>query len=286
MDHFDELYVISDIHLGGEKTATGNFQIFNYGKRLGNFIYQIKTTRPTDKVCLVLNGDIFDSLAEQRVKSYMALSEVEALEMMERIYIDSSFKPVWESLENFLDTPKRYLVFVIGNHDIELALPVVQNFLTDTISKCDEERQSRIIYATTGGGYSCMVGKARVFCTHGNEMDAFNWVDYNDLGQLANAMNAGRSIENANWKPNAGTRLVVDVMNTVKKRYPFVDVLKPEASAIAAVLLTLDKETFLKINLLDGIPILRDKRKGQFVTSNLLRICKLITWPFNFRWEE
>ena len=270
MDQYDELYVISDIHLGGENTGTQNFQIFKYGKRLGGFITEIAKIRPSDKVCLVLNGDIFDSLAEEGVRGYVALSETEALKMMERIYIDPSFKPVWDALETFLATSKRYLVFVIGNHDIELALPVVQNFLKKTLAKGDSEQQSRMLFATTGSGYSCLVADARVYCTHGNEMDAFNWVDYNNLGQLANAMNAGRTIENRKWKPNAGTRLVVDVMNIVKKRYPFVDVLKPEAGAIASVLLILDQETFSKIDLSDGVPVLRDFFKGKSVTRNLL----------------
>lgn len=270
MDHYDELYVISDIHLGGEKKATENFQIFKYGERLGLFIQEVTAIRPGDKVCLVLNGDIFDSLAEQCVKGYVALSEAEALSMITRIHNDPSFKPVWDALEQFLATPKRYLVLVIGNHDIELALPVVQNFLREKLTHGNGEQQSRIVFATTGGGYSCMVGKARVFCTHGNETDDFNWVDYNTLGQLANAMNAGRTIDNEKWRPNAGTRIVVDLMNIVKKRYPFVDVLKPETSAVAAVLMTLDKKTFSKIDLKDVIPILLEKRKGKSMTWDLL----------------
>jgi UDP-2,3-diacylglucosamine pyrophosphatase LpxH len=270
MDQYDELYVISDIHLGGEKSAAGNFQIFNQGNRLKNFINKIRLSRPKEKVSLVLNGDIFDSLAEKDVEGYVAVSETEALNMMKRIFKDVSFKSAWQALQKFIEAPHRYLVFVIGNHDIELALPVVQDFLKSTLAKGDPERQSRMIFATTGAGYSCMVGNARVYCTHGNEMDDFNWVDYNLLGQLANAMNAGRSIANKDWKPNAGTRLVVDVMNIVKQRYPFVDVLKPEANAIAAILLTLDKETFSKIDLSDGIPIMRDKWKGRSVTANLL----------------
>jgi hypothetical protein len=115
-----------------------------------------------------------------------------------------------------------------------------------------------------------LVGAARVYCTHGNETDPFNWVDYNSLGQLANAMNAGRQIEKEDWEPNAGTRLVVDIMNVVKKRYPFVDILKPETSAVAAVLLAIDKETFAKIDLRNGIPVLRGLSSGRKVVSNLL----------------
>ena len=215
-------------------------------------------------------GDVFDSLAEDDVPGYVAVDESEAKRFMERIYADASFQPVWRALEAFLQTPDRYLIFVIGNHDIELALPVVQAFLVDRLSGGDNDRISRIRFATTGAGYACLVGAARVYCTHGNEMDPFNWVDYNSLGQLANAMNAGRQIEKKDWEPNAGTRLVVDIMNVVKKRYPFVDILKPETNAVAAVLLAIDKETFAKIDLRNGIPVLRGLSSGRKVVSNLL----------------
>ena len=33
---YSELYVVSDIHMGGRRDAHDNFQIFNRGKRLGN----------------------------------------------------------------------------------------------------------------------------------------------------------------------------------------------------------------------------------------------------------
>jgi hypothetical protein len=109
-----------------------------------------------------------------------------------------------------------------------------------------------------------------VFCTHGNEVDDWNMVNYDLLGQLGNAMNAGRSADAAKWKPNPGTRLVVDVMNNFKKRYPFVDLLKPEIEPVVSVLLTLDKNALKKINLSDAFPILRDKVRGGLQRKKLL----------------
>ena len=32
---FAELYAVSDLHMGGQKTPDTNFQIFNRGERLG-----------------------------------------------------------------------------------------------------------------------------------------------------------------------------------------------------------------------------------------------------------
>jgi len=41
---FAELYVVSDLHLGGEKTTDSNFQIFNRGNRLAGLIDRIAAT--------------------------------------------------------------------------------------------------------------------------------------------------------------------------------------------------------------------------------------------------
>ena len=267
---YSELYVVSDIHLGGRRDAQDNFQIFNRGERLGNLIRHIAGQRPDEDVALVLNGDIIDSLAEDDVPGYVALDSHTALRMMAHIYQDDAFRPVWEGLADFVKTPRRHLVFVIGNHDIELSLPVVEYSIRDRLAAADENAWARIHFATHGSGFACRVAGSRVFCTHGNEIDPWNCVDFNKLGELANAINAGKTVDGADWRPNAGTRLVVDVMNAVKRRYPFVDLLKPEVAAVAAVLLALDKDVFKQIDLEDAFPVLRDKIRGELVTKNLL----------------
>ncbi len=270
---FDELWVVSDIHMGGDHR---DFQIFNRGDRLAKLVDHI-TALPDDvDAALVLNGDIIDSLAEEQfVPGYVALDAGSAVRMMEHIYSDKAFAPVWDAFGRLVRKPRRHLVFVVGNHDIELALPVVEESIRRHLSTgenddADEAVRARITFSTHGGGFGCRVGGARVFCTHGNELDAWNWVDYNRLGQLANAINAGRSVPRSDWRPNAGTRLVVDVMNTIKKAHPFVDLLKPEIAAVASVLLAVDKETFSKIDLSDAFPILREKYKGSKITGDLL----------------
>jgi hypothetical protein len=88
-----------------------------------------------------------------------------------------------------------------------------------------------------GAGYLCQVGNDKVFAIHGNETDAWNPVDHESLRRVILAMNQGTLPDR--WTPNAGTRLVVDVMNGIKKRYPFVDLLKPETVAVPQLLLAL-----------------------------------------------
>ena len=270
MHKFDELYSISDTHFGGEKDASSNFQVFDNAKRLAAFIRHISQKNPDHDVALVINGDMIDSLAEPDVHGYVALDERSAIKMMDRLYRDESFSDVWVSLQEFIATDRRHLVLLLGNHDLELALPVVEHSLRNHLTKDSAVAQSRLHFCTHGTGYKCRVGKSLVYCTHGNEFDDWNWVDQHKLSQLANAMSSGRAVDPADWTPNAGTRLVVDVMNSVKRDFPFVDLLKPEKAAVAAVLLALDRELFNKVDLRDALPIFWNRAKGKAMTSRVL----------------
>jgi len=240
LSRFDELYVVSDIHMGGPP----KFQILNQGLRLGTLIRQLATVRPGERVGLVLNGDVVDSLAEE-IDGYVAMDE--APQMMERIYKDPAFAPIWDGLAAFVREPGRRLVIVLGNHDIEMVLPSVESSIRTRLAGNDDAAHGRIAFATQGMGFACLVGHARVFCTHGNEVDAWNIVDYDALRELAISQNAGAPFDRAKWVPNAGTQLVKDVMNSVKRRYAWIDLLKPETQAALGTLVVLDPGQAAKI---------------------------------------
>jgi UDP-2,3-diacylglucosamine pyrophosphatase LpxH len=260
---YDELYVVSDLHLGGQP----GFQIFKQGPRLGKLIRQLAKSPRNRDVGLVLNGDTIDSLAApDKLEGYIAVSR--AGEMMDGIYEDPAFKPVWEGLAAFVRAERRRLILVVGNHDIELALPQVEYSIRNRLAGDDPKAQARIVFATRGTGYACMVGNARVYCTHGNEKDGWNAVDHEALRDLTNKMNAGRAFDQAEWKPNAGTRLVINVMNQVKRRHPFIDLLKPEKNAAIGVLLTLDPAAVGAA--LDGLSIVTDRIRGELVDRKIL----------------
>src|SRR5438105_1513384 len=115
----DELYSVSDLHLGGPPGG----QIFNQGARLGALIDYLQKRPKGRQVALVLNGDVCDFLAEEGA-AY--LSPDRAVAMLEHIFRDPAFAPVWQALARYVRTPGRLLVIALGNHDVELALPNVQ----------------------------------------------------------------------------------------------------------------------------------------------------------------
>ncbi|HZW24121.1 MAG TPA: metallophosphoesterase [Gallionella sp.] len=238
---FEEIHVISDIHMGGKR----GFQTLCQTERLANFIRWVAAQNPEKQVALILNGDVFDTLAEEDVIGYVAVSEAETV--LNRIMNDDSFKPVWDALSAFVKTPNRTLVMVIGNHDIELAFPNIQRLIVEKLTLGDALAKSRIEFSASGAGYGCMVGKSRVFCTHGNEVDGWNINRYEGLSRVARRLNAGLTLNKEEWIPNAGTRMVKEVMNEVKKKYAWIDLLKPEGEPLFGTLLALDPSQIGKI---------------------------------------
>lgn len=228
---FHELHVISDLHLGGKP----GFQIFSQGETLANLVKSL--ARSSDRhVGLVLNGDIVDFLAEAPV-TY--LDPNHAIDKLQRIfYEDDAFSGVWEALQEYVAQPNRRLGLVLGNHDVELALPHVTEWLLENLSNNDPAARGRVTVCFNGAGFACSVGGKRVYCTHGNDVDIWNIVDQRQLLEVSKTLNSGKTAPE--WDPNAGTRLVVDVMNRIKSNYPIVDLLKPEDEAVIPMLLTLD----------------------------------------------
>ena len=231
MDQLDQLHAVSDLHLGG---APGH-QIFDQGALLAATIDALRVRDPEARVGLVLNGDIVDFLA---APGATYLDPFGAVGKLEAILTDVAFSPVWQALARFVRTPQRTLVLAIGNHDVELSLPDVQERLLHAICGDSLEARGRVRVAMDGGGYSCSVGARRVLCVHGNEVDPWNIVDQGALNQVIQSLRQARSVPA--WDPNAGTRLVIDVMNAIKRNFPMVDLLKPETKPVVGVLLALD----------------------------------------------
>lgn len=250
---YDEIHVISDLHMGGQPGS----QILRETARLAGYIGWTAEQAPEGKVALVLNGDVFDTLTGD-MQGYVQVDH--AITVVESIMDDKSFSCIWNALAALVEKERRTLVFVIGNHDIEIAFPPVQSLILQHLAGDDLVKRSRIVFSTVGAGYTCIVGGAKVYCTHGNEVDPWNYNRYEDLAKVARRLNAGRSLDTSEWSPNAGTQMVKDVMNEIKQTYKWIDLLKPEDSAAVGTLLVLDSSQLAKITKL--LPIVGEKIQG------------------------
>src|SRR5277367_4019269 len=210
MDQLDQLHVVSDLHLGG---APGR-QICNQGAALAALIDHLAAAAPERRVGLVLNGDIVDFLA---VEGALHFDPVGAVAKLQTIFEDEAFAPVWSALGRFAAAPGRLLVLVLGNHDVELALPHVQEHLMARIAGASSAARGRVRLAMDGTGFACTVGGQRVLCVHGNDWDPWNLIDHGAVRETAKALN--QSLAPPAWSANAGTRLVIDVVNAIKQAF-------------------------------------------------------------------
>ena len=242
---FDAVYVISDLHLGGDV----GFQIFNQGSLLKAWleaIAQPDASRP--RKGLVINGDTVDFLAEAGAKCF---NPETAGDMLRQICDRTAFKPVFEGIHAFLADAHHRLIVNLGNHDIELALPWVAEVFLDVLSGGDLARRARVRLVSDGTGVRCRVHGREILCLQGNEVDPWNVTDYEKIRTSCADWVQGRDVEE--WKPNAGSRMVVEVMNGIKRQHPFIDVLKPEGTVAVPVLLLIDPGQAGNIDELVGI---------------------------------
>jgi hypothetical protein len=286
-DSFPEyrtVLVVSDLHIGGytgvldegrkdwlpapadtPMTTKGarSFRIFRDAPALGWAIEQ--ATGIPGPAALVLNGDILDFLAAPDAKGF---DPEGALANLDATLADPHFAPVWQALRKFLDKPDRDLVLNLGNHDIELAMHDVSARFVAFLTGGDRSHGVRIIHRYGGDGFSCRVGPTQVRCVHGNAVDPWNTIDYARL----NAVGEARRLHAREppFKVNAGSTLVVEHMNAVKRRFQWIDLLKPEREGAALISAALDEGRKKPIKQLLENFFLRGKdlRRAMFVAAD------------------
>lgn len=236
------VYVISDLHIGGRYgTEPGDrgFRICTHVEELVAFIGEIRAKSNEDAVQaeVVINGDLSDFLAEEFEEgakwrafvddAQVASSQFDVMVRRDRIFFDA--------LADLLADGHR-LTILLGNHDVELSFPQVRAKFERAL-RTDGESRLRFIY----DGEAYVVGDAII--EHGNRYDPFNVVDFDGLRRV-------RSLQSRRLPPPPqfdfrrppGSKLVASVMNPIKARFGFIDLLKPETAAAVPLLLVLAPE--------------------------------------------
>ena len=137
IQHFDELYAVSDLHMGGLGSSA---QIFNAGPELASLLDYLRTR--SGKVAVVINGDMVDFLAEPDARSF---DPEGATRKLDRIAGDPAFQPVWNALKKIDHAKRRRLIITLGNHDLELALPWVREHLLGLLAGDDDAARQGVL---------------------------------------------------------------------------------------------------------------------------------------------
>lgn len=240
---FDLAWIVSDLHIGG---APGS-QMFQCGSQFKSLIDQIlkehqalrKTAGRRDAQCLlVINGDFIDFLA-QKPQGLFSLNN--SLSMLKSIMQEPAFLPVTKALQSFAGADGTHLVVVLGNHDLELALPDCRQEFIKKVTDGKPERRGKVELCFEGWGYRFSVGGRTALCMHGNETDPWNFTRYDELDRIQREMMIhGDSAFGRAWNPSAGTQFVINAVNPIKSEFPFVDLMHPLFPLLTTVLGILD----------------------------------------------
>ena len=236
-------FVISDLHLGGDHHDGGigherGFRLCTQTPRLVRFIDDLPLrATPGSELELVINGDIVDFLAETDGSASgwtpFQADGARAAATFQKIAARDGDREVFAALAQFLGRGHR-LVLLLGNHDVELALPAVRDALRRALGV-----GGRHDFHCVFDGEAYVVGN-NALVEHGNRYDPWNTVDHDSLRELRAWQTRRQDAHCTGIEGNAGSRLVCDVINPIKKSYGFVDLLKPETEAVLPLLLALE----------------------------------------------
>lgn len=247
LESIRELYVISDLHLGG---VSEELWLFRQDQALAGLLRHVThrcAASDPGQVALVIAGDVVDFLIPQSAQEATRGEQPYIRPAQQAVQFVALLKAQLEkslpALRQFLAHPRARLITLLGNHDLELRLPPVWQAWVQLLSDGNAELAGRIeALLDEEGGLSCRVGEASVRVVHGNHVDSWNQVDLAALRQLA----AQPDSHARTFAPNPGTALVVDVINAIvqAKSLPFLHLLKPECSAALQTLLAVRRDTW------------------------------------------
>lgn len=218
--------VISDLHLGGKPPF-----MMSRPNRLAGFLDGLPSKLAGDEQLeLVIAGDFVDFLAIPKQSSWTP-DPAEARDKLKCTMADASpFAAVFAALGRLIAAEHR-LTIILGNHDVELALPAVQDHLLAGLSAS----RHQVLFVDDGRAYR--IGRALI--EHGNRYDNANRNDWENLRAIVSAQSRFE-IPRKKLEVSAGSKIVEYVINVIKSNYPFIDLLQPQGELVALLLLAFE----------------------------------------------
>lgn len=242
--------VISDIHL-----ANGQPDMISNPAVLTQFIAQLPQLFPVnaqsrEQLELIIAGDFIDYLNIQEYSAWTADPAV-AVRKLGDVTDRSQFAPVFDALAQHVERGHR-LTILLGNHDVELALPQVQAALLSRLGASPHD----VHYVMDGRAYR--LGRALI--EHGNRYDDANANDWTGLRAIVSALSRGETAP-VELEVSAGSKLVIKVVNPLKDTYPFVNLLQPVGEVLLLLLLEFEPSLAWQVDMLGRL--LNSKRLAE-----------------------
>lgn len=198
--------ILSDLHLGfgplSEDGSRNLLEEFHYDRQFAELLqYHCLGEYAKAEVELVLNGDILNHLqTTPQDPNCDLLTEKESLRRTEAIL--KGHPLFFDALAEFAKTPRRSIVYIMGNHDIGVAWPKVQQLLKERVG-------ADIKF------YLDFYEKEGIHIEHGNNCVADNRVD---LDNLFLTRGQGEPVLKMPW----GSFFVIHFINPLKKGRPYI----------------------------------------------------------------
>ena len=209
--------VISDLHLSAGKMFKGKRNLledFHYDNELIDFLnYYCSGDYENVEVELVINGDFLDFLAVPYVEFYddEFWSETAALAKLKMIM--KAHGGVLEALKNFIATPNKRIVYIIGNHDAEF---VFDSLKEKFLSYFGEHRKNFIL----SNSISTHVPTKGVCIQHGHQYERAHQFDQENA--VVETLNGEKY-----FIPPWGSYYVTNVINKYKQERSFINAVRP-----------------------------------------------------------
>ncbi len=218
----DVKIIVSDLHMGtGERPGLVNpYEDFHFDDRLADLIlHHASGDHAGIPVELILNGDILD-LLKVPVRGHFAtlIDESIAADKTRRCLL--GHPAVFDAIAEFLKVPDHLVTYIPGNHDPEVAFPLVQKLLRARLGVLDTPDRMRFPVDE-----EFLRLPRGVVVTHGHLFESINRIE---AGHAFVDSADGRRVLNLPF----GSRFFTEVLAPVKAEQPLIDLVHPLSSMV------------------------------------------------------
>jgi UDP-2,3-diacylglucosamine pyrophosphatase LpxH len=209
--------VVSDLHLGtGVSEGMHNpLEDFFHDDHFAELLeHYDRKHQDATQIELILNGDIFDLLKVQLHGRWPTEITPEIAEQKLRLCLDGHPRFV-SALRNFLSSPERRLVYLPGNHDLDMWFQAPQELFKRYVAP--GEAGERVRFITSSDTYFLPEG---IQIRHGHQLERIHRVDYR---HMTRKRKDGTEVLDLPW----GSLWILEVMNPAKLAKHHIDRVQP-----------------------------------------------------------
>jgi len=218
--------IISDFHIadGQEAGLLNPWENFHHDAKLAELLRYYSTDFYEDEeVELIINGDFFD-LLQVRYDGGFPDQITERIGMAKLKACLDGHPGAVRALADFIDVPRKTIVVLPGNHDIELVFPGCQRMFSEAVCGKDDDPRMRFIVEKDHYEFD------GVQVHHGMQFEPMNRFEWR---RMILQKGHPEPILNLPW----GSLFLLRVLNRLKEKRPYLDRVAPFSLYLMGALL-------------------------------------------------